>query len=97
MTERPDAIARAFLLWLSEQTHEPDPLEFLASQSVIGGDPAMPAELEPVVRRINQLGLLRGHWREGNIPGRLSLTERGRECVTRYDGCVAAWVRAQRT
>lgn len=93
---RGDDIARAFLLWLADQAHEPDPLEFLITRQAEFDEPMMPAELEPVVTHIDRLGLLRGESRaDANMPGRLGLTQAGRECVNHYDGHIASWLARQ--
>ncbi len=93
--QRRDAIATAFLRWLSEQTHEPDPLEFLATPHSCG-EPVMPGELEQAVAYANGLGLLRGHWRGPDISARVSLSHRGWDCVQQHSGDVAAWCATRR-
>lgn len=94
---RCEAIAKEFLLWLSQQQHEPDPLEFLTVPALAAdGEPVMPGELQAAVVYIERHGLIRGHWRDSpdRIPGRVSLNDRGWQCVNSYDGNVATWHRA---
>lgn len=87
-----DVISRAFLLWLSEQAHQPDPLEFLASRD---GSAVMPSDLEYLVAYLAGLGLLRvRHWRDHQSPAGVVLSPRGHECVAAFGGDVATWAEA---
>lgn len=82
--------SRAFLRWLSQQAHQPDPLEFLATGD---GAAMMPRELEHMVAYLNALRLVRAHgWQEqARLPRQVTLSTDGSSCVRAFDGDVTAW------
>lgn len=86
-----DVTSSAFLLWLADQAHGPDPLEFLGETA---GDKLMPGDLEYLVGRLVELELVRVQaWREyRRTPARVALSPRGRQCVLSFGGDAAAWI-----
>jgi len=86
--------SRAFLVWLSRQAHQPDPLEFLATTDGVG---MMPGDLEHLVVQLHGLGLVScDGWRaEGRLPCRVSLRSPGWHCLEAFGADVTAWAAAR--
>lgn len=89
------ALARALLVWLSRQTHQPDPLEFLATPD---GSAVMPRDLEQPVARLQDFGLVHCHGSrsESRLPHQVSLSRRGRDSVQAFAATMAAYDAGQR-